>query len=76
MTLDEVRRLLHFRDVPEESCEEVNALLDTHIAQIAARMVELQNLQMQMIELRAHCNQNQAAKNCGILKGLMHASGQ
>jgi Cd(II)/Pb(II)-responsive transcriptional regulator len=70
MTLGEVRRLLHFRDAPEENCGEVNVLLDAHIAQITERMAELQNLQTQMIALRAHCDRAQAAKHCGILKGL------
>jgi Cd(II)/Pb(II)-responsive transcriptional regulator len=74
MTLGEVRRLLHFKDAPEENCGEVNVLLDTHIAQIAERMAELQKLQTQMIALRGHCNQTQAAKYCGILKGLTMAA--
>jgi hypothetical protein len=30
-------------------------------------------LQVQMTALRAHCNQTQAAKHCGILKGLTMA---
>lgn len=75
MTLEEVRRLLHFGDAPEESCEEVNALLDTHIAQIAARMKQLEELQAQLAGLRALCNENRAARHCGILKGLRHAGG-
>jgi DNA-binding transcriptional MerR regulator len=73
MTLGEIRRLLHFKDAPEENCGEVNTLLDAHIVQIAKRMAELQNLQTQMIALRAHCDQTQAAKHCGILKGLTMA---
>jgi Cd(II)/Pb(II)-responsive transcriptional regulator len=70
MSLTDVRRLLHFKDAPDENCNEVNLLLDTHIAQIAERMEELKNLQAQMLELRSHCSQNQAAKDCGILQGL------
>jgi Cd(II)/Pb(II)-responsive transcriptional regulator len=70
MSLVDVRRLLHFKDAPDESCNEVNLLLDTHIAQIAERMEELKNLQGQMLELRSHCSKNQAAKDCGILHGL------
>lgn len=70
MSLIDVRRLLHFKDAPDENCSEVNVLLDTHIAQIAERMVELKNLQNQMLELRSHCSQAQAAKDCGILHGL------
>ncbi|MDB5815710.1 MAG: Cd(II)/Pb(II)-responsive transcriptional regulator [Rhodocyclales bacterium] len=70
MTLDEVRRLLHFKDAPEENCGEVNVLLDKHIEGIAARMAELEHLQAQMIALRAQCHEDQEAKHCGILQGL------
>lgn len=70
MSLPEVRRLLHLRDAPDENCNDVNVLLDTHIAQITERIVELQNLQSQMLELRSHCDQAHSAKNCGILHGL------
>ena len=73
MSLVDVRRLLHFKDAPNENCSEVNLLLDTHIAQIAARMDELKHLQGQMLQLRSHCNQNQAAKDCGILHMLVRS---
>ena len=76
MSLIDVRRLLHFKDAPEEKCNEVNLLLDTHIAQIAGRMAELKNLQEQMLELRSHCSQNQPAKDCGILHGLARSTGE
>lgn len=76
MSLIDVRRLLHFKDAPEENCNEVNLLLDTHIVQIAERMVELKNLQKQMLELRSHCSRNQPAKDCGILHGLARNTGQ
>ncbi len=74
MSLIDVRRLLHFKDAPNENCNEVNLLLDTHIVQIAKRMAELENLQGQMLELRSHCNQAQSAKDCGILHGLMRSN--
>lgn len=73
MSLVDVRRLLHFKDAPDENCAEVNALLDTHIAQIAERIKDLESLQCQMLALRSHCNRTQAAKNCGILHGLTRA---
>jgi Cd(II)/Pb(II)-responsive transcriptional regulator len=70
MPLADVRRLLHFKDAPEENCSEVNVLLDTHIAQIRERIEELKNLQDQMSALRSYCSQTQSAKDCGILQGL------
>ncbi|QYF93758.1 Cd(II)/Pb(II)-responsive transcriptional regulator [Massilia sp. PAMC28688] len=70
MSLPEVRRLLHFRDAPEESCTEVNQLLDAHIARIGQRMAQLQAMQGAMLALRTQCSQDLAAKYCGILNGL------
>lgn len=70
MTLGEVRRLLHFKDAPEENCGEVNSLLDRHIDGITSRLIELANLQTQLKVLRAKCSDAQKAKNCGILQQL------
>jgi DNA-binding transcriptional MerR regulator len=76
MSLNEVRRLLHFRDAPDENCTAVNVLLDSHIQKIGERVAELQKLQAQMLELRSHCDRTQAAKHCGILQGLAAAECQ
>lgn len=70
MTLDEIRRLLSFCDAPQESCHEVNALLDEHIGHVAERIAELQRLQKHLKELRRLCERPQEAERCGILQGL------
>ena len=70
MTLAEVRTLLHFKDVPDDNCSEVDRLLDVHIGKIGARLAELKALQEQMIALRARCTENLEARHCGILQGL------
>jgi len=70
MTLDEVRSLLQFRDLPEENCEKINTLLDHHIDHVANRITELKALQSQLKQLRKQCHSVQAAKDCGILQGL------
>lgn len=70
MTLDEIRRLLSFRDAPEQSCMAVNDLLDRRIDHVAARIRELQALQKQLKSLRGLCHSVQAAKDCEILQTL------
>ncbi|PUA20240.1 Cd(II)/Pb(II)-responsive transcriptional regulator [Glaciimonas sp. PCH181] len=70
MTLDEVRSLLQFRDLPEENCAQINTLLDHHIDHVASRITELKALQSQLKQLRKQCHSVQAAKDCGILQGL------
>ena len=74
MTLEEVKRLLKFCDAPQESCFEVNALLDEHIGHVAERMAELRMLEKRLKQLRRLCKQVQASKDCGILNELAHAS--
>lgn len=75
MTLVEIRELLAFRDAPDESCGEVNALLDKHIGHVADRITELQGLEIQLRSLRHLCQHAQAIKDCGILHGLNSAEG-
>ncbi len=70
MTLDEIRSLLTFRDTPEESCNQVNLLLDRHIEHVGQRIRELQALQKQLKALRSTCHSAQAAKDCEILQTL------
>jgi Cd(II)/Pb(II)-responsive transcriptional regulator len=70
MSLAEVRHLLHFKDVPDENCGEVNRLLDVHIERLGQRLAELKALEAHMVALRADCRQSLAARDCGILKGL------
>ena len=73
MALDEVRTLLRLRDGPEESCDEVNLVLDGHIEQIGLRIADLTVLQTQLVALRSQCQAGLAVKNCGILKELTQA---
>ncbi len=70
MTLDEIRVLLRFHDAPDADCEAVNALLDTHIGQVTARIDELQRLQQQLRALRGLCGASRQARDCGILNSL------
>ena len=50
MTLDEIRVLLHFKDMPKESCDRVNALLDEHIGHVAERIRDLKKLEEEQTE--------------------------
>ncbi len=76
MTLDEVRHLLVLRDAPEDSCDEVNALLDQHIGHVAHRIEELRLLQDQLQLLHSRSRRGNRAKDCGILQGLAEMEGE
>jgi len=70
MTLDEIRQLLHVRDLPQRSYEATHQLLDEHIAQVAARLAELRMLERQLRALRQQCGAAHSDKEYGILDGL------
>ena len=70
MTLDEIRVLLHFKDMPKESCDRVNALLDEHIGHVAERIRDLKKLEKQLRMLRESCREAKDTASCGILNAL------
>jgi Cd(II)/Pb(II)-responsive transcriptional regulator len=70
MNLHEVRALLAVWDEPAASCDEVNRLLDAHLAHVQARLRELRALQKELQALRQRCMNPQTAGACGILRGL------
>ena len=72
MNLAEIAALLRVQDHPDDDCEDVIALLDEHIAQVARRIADLERLELYLGELRGCCHEGSVARECGILKGLAH----
>jgi Cd(II)/Pb(II)-responsive transcriptional regulator len=72
MTLDEIRQLLRLRDLPRDNCHAAHALLDEHVAHVAQRISELQQLERQLRALRRQCQPAREDKECGILDELSH----
>lgn len=72
ISLEEIRRLSHFRDSPNEACDEVNTMLDTHLANVRMRIASMRKLETQLVSLRSCCSQAQQAAQCGILHVLGH----
>ncbi|WP_454909493.1 Cd(II)/Pb(II)-responsive transcriptional regulator [Variovorax gossypii] len=70
MTLEEIRQLLSFRDRPERDCGEVNALVDSHIAQVRTKMKELRELERDLMDLRRSCDTARTSRECGVLNSL------
>ncbi len=70
MTLDEIKQLLRFRDVPRSECGAAHALIDEHIAHIGERIAELEQLQSQLQVARRQCQAAGEAKKCAILDRL------
>lgn len=73
--LPEVRQLLDFAAAPDQSCGQVNDLLDGHIALVKSRIQALKALEKQLVALRRTCD-GDAAHPCAILESFMSAAEQ
>lgn len=73
ISLPEVRQLLQFAAQPENSCGQVDDLLDRHIALVAQRVEELKALQQQLIALRQTCT-GDGQHACAILESFATAA--
>ncbi|OWW21280.1 Cd(II)/Pb(II)-responsive transcriptional regulator [Noviherbaspirillum denitrificans] len=74
MSLDDIRTLQHFQDQPELACDEINAMLDRHLAQTEQQIAALSRLQNQLQTLRNTCRTQLDAGHCGILQNLQSAA--
>ncbi|WP_116369023.1 Cd(II)/Pb(II)-responsive transcriptional regulator [Parahaliea mediterranea] len=70
ISLPEIRRLVSLKQAPQERCDEINRLMDDHIAQVENRIIELSRLRDDLIALRHSCDQQKTVEQCGILKNL------
>lgn len=73
LPLPEVRQLLEFAAAPQQSCGQVNDLLDGHIALVKDRIAALKTLEKQLVALRKTCD-GDASHACAILESFMTAA--
>ncbi|MDB5893483.1 MAG: Cd(II)/Pb(II)-responsive transcriptional regulator [Rhodoferax sp.] len=73
--LAEVRQLLAFAAAPDQSCAQVNDLLDGHIGLVKSRIQALKALEKQLTALRRTCD-GDTSHPCAILESFMTATGQ
>jgi len=71
--LPEIRELLAFAAAPEQSCAQVNTLLDVHISRVQERMAALRTLEGQLLALRGRCD-GDPSHSCAILDSFMTAA--
>ena len=73
MKLDEIRRLLAYRDHPDKDCVWVSDLLDAHVNNVNAQIQSLLRLKGYLQDLRQRCSGGGSAATCGIMRGLNDA---
>jgi Cd(II)/Pb(II)-responsive transcriptional regulator len=73
--LPEVRQLLEFAAAPDQSCSQVNDLLDRHVGLVKSRVQALKTLEKQLVALRKSCD-GDTSHACAILESFMSAAEQ
>jgi len=73
ISLAEIQRLLELTAQPEADCDELNLILEAHLAQVRAKQAALARLEEQLLALRGRCATSRRAGECGILHDLMEA---
>ena len=71
--LSHVRQLLAFAAEPDQSCAQVNEMLDSHITLVKQRIQALRALEKQLVALRRTCD-GDASHPCAILESFMTAA--
>ncbi|MCX7960320.1 MAG: Cd(II)/Pb(II)-responsive transcriptional regulator [Burkholderiales bacterium] len=74
MALADIRRVLALAREASVACDEVNQLVEAHLARVRARRQALERLEQQLEALRAQCANGQRIAGCGILQELIHAA--
>jgi Cd(II)/Pb(II)-responsive transcriptional regulator len=70
MKLEEIRKLLSFKDGPEEDCTWITDLINTHIDNVNAQIRSLELLKEHLEQLGQRCAGGRHGENCGIIQGL------
>jgi Cd(II)/Pb(II)-responsive transcriptional regulator len=68
--LDEIRKLLAFRDKPQHDCTWITELINVHIEDVDRQMRSLKDLKHILEQLRDRCAGRPRGKICGIIEGL------
>ncbi|WP_152436125.1 MerR family DNA-binding protein, partial [Aeromonas molluscorum] len=66
--------LLSLRDNPAQDCDDVIALLDTHVKQVNVRVEALLQLRQYLLLLRGQCSGARSVQACGILHELSNCN--
>ncbi len=74
MSLADIHALRQFATQPSGDCGEIDQLIETHLARVHERLTSLQNLERQLLTLRATCASGRCVQECGILHELVAAA--
>ncbi|MCL1939301.1 MAG: Cd(II)/Pb(II)-responsive transcriptional regulator [Desulfovibrionaceae bacterium] len=72
MKLEEMKKLLAFRDHPQRDCTWVCELVSSHIKEVEARIASLEHLKSHLEQLGRRCSGGRNGRTCGIMHSLDH----
>lgn len=70
MNLDEIRKLLAFRDQPLRDCTWVSDLVAEHIRNVDEQIASLEHLKFHLEQLKQECGGGHNGEACGIMQRL------
>lgn len=70
MNLDEIKKLLAFRDHPQRDCTWVSKLVDSHIRNVDEQIRSLEHLKYHLEQLQLRCAGGHSGDGCGIMQSL------
>ncbi len=74
-TLAEVRALLSLSETPNRSCNEVDALARSHLAQVEEKLRQLESLRAELSRVIGLCRGGGTVIDCRILHALSSTTG-
>lgn len=72
--LSEIRQLLSLLINPGADCDQIDTLIDHHLAAVHQRRAELVELESQLHILRQRCTRHRTVAQCGIAEQLKAAA--
>ena len=72
MKLEEIKKLLAFRDRPQHDCTWISELLDSHIHNVDEQIKSLEQLKLHLEHLRHRCEGGLNGFDCPIMHSLSH----
>ncbi|MDL2317175.1 Cd(II)/Pb(II)-responsive transcriptional regulator [Desulfovibrio sp. OttesenSCG-928-A18] len=70
MKLEEIRKLLAFRDQPQRDCTWVSELIGRHIDNVDEQIRSLEHLKYHLERLQRRCEGGHSGERCGIMREL------
>ena len=73
ISLVEIKELIQLKVNPSWQCDDVNQIFNHHLQQVDLKIKELNQLKLQLQDLRQSCTDKQTVENCGIIQKLSKA---